>query len=298
MSKTARLLSITSVAVLVLSACNLPSGEVETPNPNIVFTAAAQTVEARLTQSAPLFTPTSPLPLPTNTSVPPPTLPLPPTAIPPTSAPTQVCDKAQFITDVTVPDGTEFSPGATFTKTWRLKNIGTCSWTPSYATIYASGEQMSGPASQALIGNVDPGQTVDISVALKAPSTPGTYTGYWKLRNAAGVLFATFYVQVKVPGGGGPFAVTSVSFTTAGGCGSFTATANITTNGAGSVTYHWVWSDGAIDTEVHAPLVYSAAGTQSASTSWSTANPGSKWIDIYIDSPNHQQFGRASFSCP
>src|SRR5512143_3278895 len=39
------------------------------------------------------------------------------------------CDWAQFVADVTVPDGTSYAPGTTFTKTWRLKNIGSCTWT-------------------------------------------------------------------------------------------------------------------------------------------------------------------------
>jgi hypothetical protein len=89
-----------------------------------------------------------------------------------------------------------------FTKTWRLKNTGTCSWTPAYAVVFFSGEAMSGPAVQALTANVNPGQTVDLSVNLKAPATEGTYTGYWKLRNAAGVTFTQFYVAIKVQGGG------------------------------------------------------------------------------------------------
>ena len=46
----------------------------------------------------------------------------------PTSASAASCDWAQFITDVTVPDGAKYEPGATFKKTWRLKNIGTCTW--------------------------------------------------------------------------------------------------------------------------------------------------------------------------
>jgi hypothetical protein len=37
---------------------------------------------------------------------------------------------------------------------------------------------------------------------------------------------------------------------------------------------------------------------QSVSTDWSASAPGAKWMDIYIDAPNHQQFGRANFSCP
>jgi hypothetical protein len=121
------------------------------------------------------------------------------TSVAPTSpSATQTCDVAQFVDDVTIPDGTTLEPDETFTKTWRLKNVGTCSWTPSYAVVFSSGDSMNGPATQALTGNVNPGQTVDISVELTAPGTDGNYKGYWKLRNAAGVHFTQFYVDIKV----------------------------------------------------------------------------------------------------
>ena len=103
-------------------------------------------------------------------------------------AATAPCDWAQFISDVTVPDGTTFAPGATFVKTWRLKNIGTCTWTTSYAAVFVSGSQVGAPAAGNL-PSVAPGATVDITVNMTAPSAPGHYVGYWKLRNASGVLF-------------------------------------------------------------------------------------------------------------
>lgn len=187
-----RLIPIILAVALTLSACNLPSNAPATPD--LASTTIAQTVQAALTSSAPTVTNT--VPAPAITTVAPPTVAPPPTRVVPTA--TSTCDIAQFITDVTIPDGTVLTPGQAFTKTWRIKNVGTCSWTPSYAVVFSSGNSMNGPATQALTGNVNPGQTVDISINLTAPSTPGDYTGYWKLRNAAGVLFTQFYVQMKV----------------------------------------------------------------------------------------------------
>lgn len=187
-----RLIPIILAVALTLSACNLPSNAPATPD--LASTTIAQTVQAALTSSAPTVTNT--VPAPVITTVAPPTVAPPPTRVVPTA--TSTCDIAQFITDVTIPDGTVLTPGQAFTKTWRIKNVGTCSWTPSYAVVFSSGNSMNGPATQALTGNVNPGQTVDISINLTAPSTPGDYTGYWKLRNAAGVLFTQFYVQMKV----------------------------------------------------------------------------------------------------
>jgi len=292
--------------ILLLSACNLPSNAPATEDPGAISTNAALTVQALLNQSTPFSTPTLPPPPATNTvGVPTSTVVIPSaTSALPSSTP--ICDLAQFVSE-TIPDGTNFNAGDAFTKTWRMKNGGNCTWS-GYALVFDSGEAMSG-VSPIAIGTVAPGQEVDLSVNLKAPAANGTYRGYWRIRNASGVLIPvqggyqgkSFFVEIKVGGGGssgGPFAVTSVSMSVSGSCGNFTITANVTANGAGNVTYKWVRSDGAIDTNVHPPIVYAVAGSQSVNTTWSVSASGSFWMDIYIDSPNHQQFGRANFSCP
>ena len=303
MSKPSRLVSIILFLVLILSACNLPPNtQEETGSASAVLTAAAQTVEVSLTQSAAQNTPTVAV-LPTST-IAPPTVTLAvasPTINVPAATATQDCDNGDFVTDVTIPDGTVLDPNETFTKTWRLKNSGTCSWTPSYAVVFSNGNFMSGPSTQALTGNVNPGQTMDLSVDLKAPATPGDYTGYWKLRNAAGVTFATFYVTIKVSGGG-PFAVTSVTYSVSTFSeGTYVncpkVTANITTNGAGTVTYDWKWSDGG--NTPSESITFASAGTKSVEQTWrlgSGASGTDFWIGIYIDTPNHQDFGHASIS--
>ena len=120
----------------------------------------------------------------------------------------QACtDRAQFVADVTVPDGTRFDPGAAFTKTWRLRNIGTCTWTTSYTMVYDSGEKMGSTTSVPFPTNVSPGQNVDLTVAMTAPNTAGHYIGYWKFKNAAGVLFGigatankSWWVEINVNG--------------------------------------------------------------------------------------------------
>jgi len=137
---------------------------------------------------------------PTPTDTPSPT---PPT---PTVSPS-VCDRAEFIADITVPSGTTFSPGEQFTKTWRLMNIGTCDWTTSYRLAFFSGEKMNAPSFVNFSANVLSGETVDISVNLIAPSTAGSYSGYWILQNANGAFFGIgpqakdpFSVNIEVSG--------------------------------------------------------------------------------------------------
>lgn len=182
------------IALMIMGvvACNLPSSNPSQQNPSTIMTAAALTVQAQIPPTVAFASPVA-----TFTSIPPLPTAIPPT-LPPPASPTPICDNAQFISE-NYPDNTNVAPGANFTKTWTFKNIGVCSWTPSYAIVFSNGDSMSGPAVQALPGNVNPGQTVDISVALTAPSANGTYKGVWKLRNAAGVVFVNqFWAQIKV----------------------------------------------------------------------------------------------------
>ena len=102
-----------------------------------------------------------------------------------------VCDQAELIAHVSVPDGTNFAPGTVFKKTWSLKNIGTCTWAATYLAVFDTGEKMNAPASVSLPAAVAPGQTVDIGVDLTAPGTAGTHIGNWKLKNVSGTLFGT-----------------------------------------------------------------------------------------------------------
>jgi hypothetical protein len=134
--------------------------------------------------------------------------PVPTTPSPVTPIPGSGCDKAQFITDVTVPDGSTFAAGATFKKTWRLKNIGTCTWTTGYSLVFSSGEKMGGPTSAPFPTAVAPGQTVDLTVNLTAPAASGTFRGNWMLMNATNQAFGIgaqatnpFWVEIKVTGG-------------------------------------------------------------------------------------------------
>ena len=100
---------------------------------------------------------------------------------------TSCTDNAAFVADVTVPDGTNFSPGAAFTKTWRVRNTGTCVWT-NHSLVFGSGAQMAANATYPIFGTA-PGATTDISVPMTAPASPGNYKATWRLQNAQGTFF-------------------------------------------------------------------------------------------------------------
>lgn len=120
------------------------------------------------------------------------------------------CDYILFIADVSIPDGTSFVSGANFTKTWRLKNIGSCTWTTGYSLVYVDGTQMGPTTSVYLPANVAPGGQIDLSVPMTAPIGVGTYRSNWQLKNANGVRFGigysanmSFWAEIRVIGGTG-----------------------------------------------------------------------------------------------
>jgi hypothetical protein len=150
-----------------------------------------------------------------------------PGSITPT-VPPSACDKVQYIADVNVPDGTIMQPGTQFTKTWRLKNVGTCAWSTSYQLVFFSGEKMGASSSAAFPKSVAVGGTVDISINMTAPSATGSYRGYWMFKNANGALFGLgsqgnqpWWVDIKVAGPtvtpGGPTATPQPTNTPGGG---------------------------------------------------------------------------------
>ena len=183
------------IACLPVSLLAMPLLQPGQPDTN----DSIATIQAIVTQTM------AAVPQNTPTSIPATTTPIPATASQ-TPVPTAVsyCDWVAFVKDVTIPDGTQLSTGEVFTKTWRLQNRGTCTWTPDYMLVYTSGDQMGSTTAVRLPGNVAPGQTVDVSVTLTAPSSVGRFTGYWMLRNPSGALFGSgnkaneaFYVEIR-----------------------------------------------------------------------------------------------------
>jgi hypothetical protein len=114
-------------------------------------------------------------------------------------------DQAAYVDDVTIPDNTPLAPGAPFVKTWRVRNVGTCTWGANYSLVSVGGEPMGGQSPTPLPQPVQPGGEIELSLALVAPANPGVYRGEWKLQNGSGVLFGSrgnypFYVQIVVSG--------------------------------------------------------------------------------------------------
>lgn len=201
------------VATLIV-ACG-PSATPGAPTPDVaaVRTSAASTVVSQFTLTAAAFTPTTAPVVPTNTPAPQATqgtatgTSLPVAQV--TNAQGTVvalCDKYSWdpaTVDVNVPDNTTMSPGQDFVKTWKIKNIGSCTWDNTYKLVFSYGSDKLKGQVQPLSAAIAPGQEVDVSVQFTAPDLPGTYTSYWTLQNGKGIAFQgndnkVLYVQIVV----------------------------------------------------------------------------------------------------
>jgi hypothetical protein len=117
---------------------------------------------------------------------------------------------AAYVADITIPDDTQIAAGDHFTKTWRVKNNGTRVWGAGFSLSFVSGEPMTSTHNYTL-PVVPPGATADLSLALTAPTQPGTYRGNWRLKDDQGNLFGEFiFLQIVVPAQSGPQPVTPI----------------------------------------------------------------------------------------
>lgn len=202
---------IAILLVILLSACNMPGPSLSSAEQTaIINVSVAQTVAAGAVDSPqaedpdPAASTGTPGPgtIETNTQ-------LPDTPIGNTSTPSNTpipCNLGRFVTDVSIPDGTVFEPGEVFTKTWRLKNAGSCAWSSGFDIVFSGGDAMNAPSSVQLTSStVNPGQNLDVSVILTAPAAAGTYRGNWQLRDPSDVIFGIenstsgfFWVEIEV----------------------------------------------------------------------------------------------------
>lgn len=198
----------------------------------------------------------------------------------PTTAPvvTASCTyNAAFVRDVTIPDDTQVAANSRFTKTWRVRNNGGCTWPQGTTWVFHSDNQMGGAASSP-VAALGVGETADISVDLTAPASPGTYTGYWRVRLPDGKLLpARFYVRIVVtapmPTATATAAVPTIAY--------FRADVTLADPGA-AVQLLW-------QTNGDQVTIYRLRGGQ-MSESWSLAATGTMTYHINLDERNFVEF--------
>lgn len=255
----AKMFSLLVACALFISACGAPTPAEPTPDAAAIATAAVQTAEARFTQQALIDLATQVASVPTATAT------LEPEQILPTATAgaganpsyeyTPGCVYATYVMDVTVVDGMVILPGKTFTKTWRIKNGGSCKWDANFAMVQVGGDKMGEQIRFPLTRVVYPGQEVDVSVTLTSPTANGIYTSQWRLGvpggGSAGVGQLDSNLTVSIQVADKPknvFDVTKVVYgpvvrTPRKGCDAngarYTFSATITVNGPGELIYEW-----------------------------------------------------------
>ena len=161
---------------------------IATAVPLATFTTAPPTAEAQ-----PTNVPTNPVVTVVVT-----TTPEPATVAPSATAPPSCVLSSKFVADLTIPDGTVFTPNAVFNKSWRVLNNGSCTW-ENYSLVFVSGTQMAASGVYP-VPVTAPGATADLLVPMTAPANYGKYTGTWRLRDANGQIFGTsLTVVINVP---------------------------------------------------------------------------------------------------
>ena len=182
-AKTFMLANLAIMTALLLSACGAGKPQ---PTPTLsvaaVQTMAVGTFAAGLTQTA--------FAMPTGTATNTPTATATPTHLPTAivAVPTSSCYGLTGLSDVTIPDNTPMVPGQTFTKTWSVRNSGTCPWAVGFKFTFTSGDAMGG-ATLVLDKAVNPGAQTNLSIAMTAPSKTGTVRGNWRMATLAGAFF-------------------------------------------------------------------------------------------------------------
>jgi len=217
---------------LLMSACGSKDAEATpTLSVELIQTLAVITFSVGQTQTAMSMPSSTPTPTatasPTSTS----TLAVTSTSGTPRAsgagvAPTTSCYSMAFVADVSIPDNTTMRPGQTFTKTWHVRNNGTCAWESGFKFNFIGGEAMGG-ATLTLDKAVNPGTETELSVAMTAPNTSGSHRSNWRMATAAGANFGDeVYVIIVVSGSASTSTATSTGIATQA-----TATATPTATG-------------------------------------------------------------------
>lgn len=142
--------------------------------------------------STPFLAPTfAPTPLPPGVTADPATI---------RPSPTQPCqDDLSFQTDLTIPDGSDVSAGATMDKRWEVQNSGSCNWSDGYTLRLIAGIDLGANPEQALYP-ARSGTHAVIRMVFQAPIEPGTYRSAWQAHSPSGDPFGDpIFIDFSVP---------------------------------------------------------------------------------------------------
>jgi len=141
-------------------------------------------------QPTPILSTTTPIPI-IYTAVPTATLTPSPTAGP-------CANQLEFIQDVTIPDGTTLSSGATIDKQWLVNNNGTCDWDASYRLKWIGGDPL-GAEKEQMLYPARAGTQTTLHISFTAPNIEGTYESAWQAYTQDDVAFGDpIFIKIVV----------------------------------------------------------------------------------------------------
>lgn len=113
-----------------------------------------------------------------------------------TEEPDRCTNAMRFAGDITIPDGSKINSGASFTKIWRIFNLGSCTWNSDYRLVPHDGSDEDG---YPIAGTVLPGAAYDFPVVMSAPQETGNYKSSWQMQTPDGTNFGqTIWVNILV----------------------------------------------------------------------------------------------------
>lgn len=94
--------------------------------------------------------------------------------------------RARFVKHVTCAPGTIVDPGASFLKTWRVRNTSTEPWPAAVQLMCVSRDAFGVTAPVPVtLPPLEPGAEADVTVPLVAPTETGSFEGHFRLLDAA-----------------------------------------------------------------------------------------------------------------
>lgn len=121
-------------------------------------------------------------------------------ALPLTATPAAPCkNHLTYLEDLTLPDGTQVSPGQVLDKRWRVLNSGECNWDSSYRLEQIEGGAL-GSSADAALYPARGGTEAILRINLTAPAEAGTYRSLWQAVDPQGQHFGdVVYLEIIVP---------------------------------------------------------------------------------------------------
>ncbi len=110
--------------------------------------------------------------------------------------------KAEFVADVSIPDGSTVLSGSRIRKIWSVKNIGSAKWPADTTLQFVGGEvapAQNQPSDAVIVPIANPGQTVSVGIDLSVPSDKtGRATGYYRLVSGGQQFGSRMWVEVTI----------------------------------------------------------------------------------------------------